>query len=54
MSTYSQLTSVATTMLFTHRSNKDSIVYPSDPRFDDDDDDADDEVYPCVAKLCQQ
>ena len=29
MSTYSQLTFVATTMLFTHRSNKDSIVYPA-------------------------
>jgi hypothetical protein len=29
MSTYSQLTFVATTMLLTHRSNKDSIVYPA-------------------------
>jgi hypothetical protein len=42
-------------MLFTHRSNNNSIVYASDPRFDvddDDDDDDDDKVCPCVAKLC--
>jgi hypothetical protein len=53
MSTYSQLTFVATTVLFMHRSNKDSIVYPSNPRFDDDDDDDDDDkLCPCVAKLC--
>ena len=54
MFTYSQLTFFATTVLFTHRSNnKNSIVYPSDPRFDDgDDDDHDDEVCRCVAKLC--
>jgi hypothetical protein len=46
---------VATIMLFTHRSSKDSSVYPSEPSsdvdVDDDDDDDDDKICPCVAKL---